>query len=164
MRPLQGKLSVKSLPVRCRSGITPLSPLCDYKALAHDPHCILPSALFCHRSLPSPLTGQAAQPPEFSPHDVVGLAWSPLAIRTPSRLAAPIRPFLEPNFPRRWPDSDVGVDTPPSQPGRSPPNPAPGLLPFFPSTFLNGLSERSASLPPAADIEIPYYHGYSPRF
>jgi hypothetical protein len=28
----------------------------------------------------------------------------------PSRLAALIRPFLEPNFPRRWLNSDVGVD------------------------------------------------------
>jgi len=141
MRPSQGKLSVKSLPVRCRSGITPLSPLCDYKALAHDPHCILPSTLFCHRSLPSPLTGRAAQPPEFSPHDVVSLA-------------APIRPFLEPNFPRRWPDSDVGVDTPPSQPGRSPPNPVPGLLPFFPSTFLIGLL---SGLPRFLPLQISKY-------
>jgi hypothetical protein len=41
---------------------------------------ILPSPLFCHRSLASPLTGRAAQPPEFSPRDVVGLTWSPRAI------------------------------------------------------------------------------------
>src|SRR5438874_4730243 len=54
--------------------------LCDYirspSSLHHGPHCILPSTLFCHHSLPSPLTGRAAQPPEFSPHDVVSLTWS----------------------------------------------------------------------------------------
>jgi len=44
--------------------------------------------LFCHRSLSSPLTGRAAQPPEFSPRDVVGLTWSLLLIPPPSRLAA----------------------------------------------------------------------------
>ena len=68
--------------------------------LAHDPHCILSSTLLCHRSLPSPLTGRVAQPPEFCPHDVVGLTWSPLLIPPPSRLAALIRPFLELNFPQ----------------------------------------------------------------
>jgi hypothetical protein len=122
------------------------SLLCDYKALlfplAHNLNCILPSTLFCLCSLPSPLTGRAAQPPEFSPRDVVGLIWSPLAIPPPSRLAALIRPFLEPNFPRRWSDSDVGVDARPGQPGRSLPNPAPGLSPplsLFPSAILNGL-------------------------
>jgi hypothetical protein len=92
--------------------------------LAHDPHCILSSTLFCHRSLPSPLTGRAAQPPEFSPRDVVGLTWSPLLIPPPSRLAA--LTFLEPNFPRRRLDSDVGVDAGLGQPGRSLPNPALG--------------------------------------
>jgi hypothetical protein len=63
--------------------------------------------------LPPSLTDQAAQPPEFSPRDVVGLTWSPLSIPPPNRLAALIRPFLEPNFPRRWSDSDVGVDARP---------------------------------------------------
>src|SRR5207248_4909932 len=52
----------------------------------------------CHRSLSSLFTGQAAQPPEFSPHDVVSLTWSPLLIPPSSRLAALSRPFLEPNF------------------------------------------------------------------
>ena len=76
--------------------------------LAHDPHCILLSTLLCHRSPLSPVTSQAAQPPEFSPCGVVGLTWSPLLILPSGRLAALIRPFLEPNFPRRWSDSDVG--------------------------------------------------------
>jgi hypothetical protein len=85
------------------------------------------------------LAGRAAQPPEFSLRDVVGLTWSPLAILPPSRLAALIRPFLEPNFPRRWSDSDVAVNVRPSQPGRSLPNPAPGPLPsslFFLRPFV----------------------------
>jgi hypothetical protein len=82
-----------------------------------------------------PLAGRAAQPPEFNPRDVVGLTWSPLAILPPSRLAALIHPFLEPNFPRRWSDSDVGVGARPSQPGRSLPNPAPGPPPLL-SLFL----------------------------
>ena len=85
--------------------------------LAHNPHCILPSPLFCHCSLPSPVTGWAAQSPEFGPRDVVSLTWAPLLIPPPSRLAAQIRPFLEPNFPRRWLASDVGVDVRPGQPG-----------------------------------------------
>src|SRR5271156_15811 len=53
----------------------------------------------------------------------------------PSRLATLIRPFLEPNFPRRWSDSDAGVDARPGQPGRSLPNPAPGPLPSRPFVF-----------------------------
>ena len=84
------------------------------------------------------MTGRAAQPPEFSLRDVVSLTWSPLLILPLSRLAALIRPFLEPNFPQRWSDSDVGVDARPGQPvGRClilRPAPSP-----FPSAFLNGL-------------------------
>src|ERR1700733_14619156 len=63
--------------------------------------------------------------------------------------------LLEPNFPRRWSDSDVGVDARPGQPGRSLPNPAPGppLLSLFPSAFLNGLLSRRPRLPSPAGIE-----------
>jgi hypothetical protein len=80
----------------------PPSPFCDYKGppspLAHDPHCVLPSTLFRHCSLPAPVTGWAAQSPGFSPRDVVGLTWSSLLILPLSRLTALIRLFLEPNF------------------------------------------------------------------
>jgi hypothetical protein len=68
---------------------------------------------------------------------------------TSSRLAALIRPFLEPNFPRRWSNSDVGVE---ARPGRSLPDPAPGPLPFSFCLFERP-SERSASLPSPAGIE-----------
>jgi hypothetical protein len=68
--------------------------------------------------------------PLFSPRDVVSHTWAPLLIPPPSRLTALICPFLEPNFPRRWSDSEVGVDARPSQPGRSLPNPTPGPLPL----------------------------------
>ena len=125
--------------------------------LAHDPHCILPSTSLCHRSLPfPPVTGRAAQPPEFSPRDVVGLTWYPCAILPPSRLTALIRPFLEPDFPQRWSDSDVGVDARPGQPGRSLPNPAPRsppLLSLFPSAFLKGLLSNLPRFPSHAGIE-----------
>src|SRR5271154_426975 len=64
------------------------------------------------------------------------------------------RPFLEPNFPRRWLDSDVGVDARPGQPGRSLPNPAPPpLLSSFSFCLFERPSERSASLPSPAGIE-----------
>jgi len=56
------------------------------------------------------VTGWAAQSSKFSPCDVVGLTWSPLGIPPPSGLAALIRSFLEPNFPRRWSASNVDVD------------------------------------------------------
>ena len=91
-------------------------------------HSTLYSILSPLSALP-PVTGRAAQPPEFSPRDDVGLTWSACAILPPSRLTALIRPFLEPNFPQRWSDSDVGVDARPGQLGRSLPNPARGPLP-----------------------------------
>jgi hypothetical protein len=76
----------------------------------------------------------------------------------PSRLAAPIRPFLQPNFPRRWSDSDVDVDARPGQPGRSLPDPAPGPLPSslslsFSFCLFKRPSERSTSLPSPVGIE-----------
>jgi hypothetical protein len=142
-----------------RSGIASPRRFATYKApLPPSPttlNCILPSTLFCHRSLPSPLIGRAAQPPEFGPRDVVGLTWSSPAILPPSRLAALIRPFLEPKFPRRWSDSDVGIDARPNLPGRSLPNPTPVLSPplSFSFCFFERPSERSASLPSLADVE-----------
>jgi hypothetical protein len=100
------------------------------------------------------MTGRAVQSPEFSPRDDVGLTRSPRAILPPSRLTAPIRPFLKPNFPQRWSDSEVGVDERPGQPRRSLPNPAPDPLPSsFPICLFERPSERSASLPSPAGIE-----------
>jgi hypothetical protein len=157
--------------VRCRfrfsPPVAPLSPLCDYKApLPPHPHCILPSTLFCHRSLLSSLTDQAAQPPEFSPRDVAGLTWSPLSIPPPNRLVTLIRPFLESNFPRRWSDSDVGADAWPGQPGRSLPNPVPDPLSsslLFPSASLNGLLSGLSRFLPLQASKMPHHHGHSPR-
>jgi hypothetical protein len=146
--------------VRCLFWFSPpdqasrlFSPLCDYKAppspLAHDSHYILPSTLFCHRSLLFPVTGWAAQPPEFSPRDGISLTWFPLLIPPLSRLAALVHLFLEPSSLKRWSDSYVGVDAWPGQPGRSLPNPAPDPLPsLFPSASLNGfLSSLPRFLP-----------------
>jgi hypothetical protein len=105
------------------------------------------------------VAGWAAQPPEFSPRDVVGLTWSTLGIPPPSGLAALIHSFLEPNFPRRWSASNVGVDARPggpSQPGRSQPNPAPGPPPVLSSLsfcLLGPPSGRSTSLPSPTGIE-----------
>ena len=87
----------------------------------------------------------------------------------PSRLATLIRPFLEPNFPRRWSDSDMGLDARsswPGQPGRWLLNPAvgpPPLLSLFPSALLNSLfSGLPCSLPVQAS-KMLHCHGYSSR-
>jgi hypothetical protein len=82
----------------------------------------------------------------------------PRAIPPRSRLAALVLPFLEPNFPRRWSDSDVDVDarpSRPSQPSWSLPNPAPDPLhsPLSFLLFLNGLLRGLSRLLPPAGIE-----------
>ena len=73
---------------------------------------------------------------------------------------------LEPNFPRRWSDCDMGVDARPSQPSRSLPNPAPGPLPSslpFPSAFLNGLLSGLPRFLPLQVSKMPHYYSHSPR-
>ena len=47
------------------------------------PHCILPSHLFYRRALSSPLTGRAAQPPEFSPQPRQQVTIPPLSLHHP---------------------------------------------------------------------------------
>jgi hypothetical protein len=48
-----------------------------------------------------------AQPPGFSPRDVVGLTWSPLAIPPPSKLAALMLDFARRPLATMEPKSDV---------------------------------------------------------
>jgi hypothetical protein len=112
--------------------------------LAHDLHCIYPSALFCHRYLPSPVTGRAVQPPEFRPRDVVGLTWSPLLIPQARRSNS--------SLPRAESPSTRGLANLVGRCLILRPAPSPPLSPFL-SAFLNDFLRGLPSLPSPAGIE-----------
>jgi hypothetical protein len=89
-RDYSGWGTLKSLPVRCRFQFSPPDPgIASPRRFATIKVPFPPSPttltafyplLYFVTALYPSLTGQVAQPPEFSPRNVVGLTWSPRAI------------------------------------------------------------------------------------